>query len=119
MEKTVSNRLEGAIGKAMSAIFVGCGVMIAVAGHLPAARADSADDRYVQRLMDVGIGVKAPPDRLIRLGHMVCADIGHGNNPVDDGNGLYGGADLSEHNRTLAGAAVDAYCPQFKNQIGG
>ena len=107
------------MAKATLAIYVGCGVMIAAAVVMPVARADSTDDRYIQRLTDVGIAEKAPRDVLIKLGHLICDDMSHGKNPVEDANGLYGAADVSEHNRTLVGAAVGAYCPQYKDRIGG
>ena len=128
-EKTVTNVLAGAaicaviekIAKAKLPIYVGCGVMIAAAVQVPVARADSTDDSYIQLLMDggQGIGHRAPRDGLIKLGHLVCDDMSHGKNPVEDANGMYSPADLSEHNRTLVGAAVGAYCPQYKDRIGG
>jgi hypothetical protein len=129
VEKTVTNVLAGAaigaviekMAKAKLAIYVGCGVMIAVAVQVPVARADSTDDRYIQLLMDEGQGIadRAPRDGLIKLGHLICDDMSHGKNPVEDENGLYTPADLSEHNRTLVGLAVGTYCPQYKDRIGG
>jgi hypothetical protein len=107
------------MAKVKLAIYVGCAVMIAGAVQVPVARADSTDDRYVQRLTDLGIADKAPRDGLIKLGHLICDDMSHGKNPVEDANGLYSPGDLSEHNRTLVGAAVGAYCPQYKDRIGG
>ena len=109
------------MAKVKLAIYVGCGVMIAAAVVMPVARADSSDDRYIQLLTDEGQGIvqKAPRDGLIKLGHLICDDMSHGKNPVEDANGLYGAADVSEHNRTLVGAAVGAYCPQYKDRIGG
>ena len=129
MEKTVTNVLAGAaigavidkMAKATLAIYVGCGVMIAAAVVMPVAKADSSDDRYIQLLTDEGQGIvqKAPRDGLIKLGHLICDDMSHGKNPVEDENGLYTASDLSEHNRTLVGAAVGAYCPQYEDRIGG
>lgn len=107
------------MGKAKLAIYVGCGVMIAAAVQVPVARADSTDDRYMQMLIDDGIGQRAPRDGLIKLGHLICDDMSHGKNPVEDANGLYSPRDLSEHNRALVGAAVGAYCLQYKDRIGG
>src|ERR1700744_2775476 len=98
------------MAKAKLAMYVGCGVMMAAVVQVPVARADSADDRYVQVLMDEGQGIsnRAPRDGLIKLGHLICDDMGHGKNPVESANGLYSPGDLSEHNRTLVGAAVGA-----------
>jgi Protein of unknown function (DUF732) len=109
------------MAKATLAIYVGCGVMIAAAVAMPVARADSSDDRYIQLLTDDGQGIvkKAPRDGLIKLGHLICDDMSHGKNPVEDENGLYTASDLSEHNPTLVGLAVATYCPQYKDRIGG
>ena len=109
------------IAKAKLAIYAGCGVMIAAAVLVPVARADSTDDSYMQLLVDEGQGIshRAPRDGLIKLGHLICDDMSHGKNPVEDSNGMYSPADLSEHNRTLVGAAVGAYCPQYEDRIGG
>lgn len=109
------------MAKATLAIYVGCGVMIAATVQVPVARADSTDDRYMQLLMDDGQGIAdhAPRDGLIKVGHLVCDDMSHGKNPVEDANGLYGAGDLSVHNRTLVGIAVGTYCPQYKDRIGG
>ena len=115
----MTNVLAGAMGKAKLAIYVGCGVMIAAAVQVPVARADSTDDRYMQLLMADGIGQRASQDELIKLGHRICDDMSHGKNPVEDANGLYSLGDLSEHNRSLVGAAVGAYCLQYKDRIGG
>jgi hypothetical protein len=109
------------MAKAKLAIYVGCGVMIAAAVQVPVARADSTDDRYIQALMDEGQGIadRNPRDELIKVGHLVCDDMSHGKNPVADENGLYKPTDPSEHNRSLAGVAVGAYCPQYKDRVGG
>jgi Protein of unknown function (DUF732) len=109
------------MAKATLAIYVGCGVMIATAVVMPVARADSSDDHYIQLLTDEGQGIvnKAPRDGLIKLGHLICDDMSHGKNPVEDENGLYTASDLSEHNPTLVGLAVGTYCPQYKDRIGG
>jgi Protein of unknown function (DUF732) len=107
------------MAEAKLALYLGCAVIIAAAVQVPVARADSIDDRYMQLLMDEGIGQRAPRDGLIKLGHIICDDMSHGKNPADDANGLTSPVELSEHNRTLVGAAVGTYCSQYKDRIGG
>jgi hypothetical protein len=102
--------------RTISAALLGAGLAAVAIGAVPVAKADDTDDPYIQVLNNEGIGHRAPRDKLIQLGHEICDDMSKGKSPVDEATGLYNSADLSQHDAgTLVGAAVAAYCPQYKS----
>lgn len=65
-----------------------------------------------------GIGHRAPREKLIKLGHLICGSISDGESPMEVAKSLYDSADLSQHDaETLVGPAIAAYCPQFNPRI--
>jgi hypothetical protein len=69
-------------------------------------------------LNNEGIGHRTPRDKLIELGHKICATLSDGVNPLKAAQDLYDAADPSQHDAgTLVGAAIGAYCPQYSSEL--
>jgi hypothetical protein len=84
----------------------------------PAAFADSNDDWYLDKLLDIGI--TSSPTRMIALGHHVCDHLAAGMsaNQVDDWLNTTTTFRPMEVGWIL-GSSVRAYCPQYVSRVAG
>ncbi|BBZ13779.1 DUF732 domain-containing protein [Mycobacterium branderi] len=81
-----------------------------LASGVPPAHADSQDDAYLKALAEVGI-TSYPADKLVTVGHMVCAYKSAGAAPWQTQNGLMGYGIAPQDLDAVVSTAVDTYCP--------
>jgi hypothetical protein len=76
----------------------------------PVTHAQSQDDVYLKELGAQGI-TQYPSDKLIKIGHLVCAYKSFGAAPWQTQYGLMGYGIASQDIDAVATAAVSTYCP--------
>jgi hypothetical protein len=88
---------------------VALSTMILVTG-MPPAHADPQDDAYLKALAEDGI-TQYPSDKLVTVGHLVCAYKSAGAAPWQTQNGLMGYGIAPQDLDTVVNIAVSTYCP--------
>ena len=108
MKKTITSTL---IAGAAAAALMGAGT----------AAADVNDVAFIDTLASRGIGATNGGDlTLIKWGMAVCVGIAAGDTPTQVANMIYAKTPLSGYDSNyFVGAAVAAYCPQFRRYITG
>jgi Protein of unknown function (DUF732) len=76
----------------------------------PLAHAQSQDDVYLKELRADGV-TQYPPDKLIKVGHLVCAYKAYGAAPWQAQYGLMGYGIAPQDIDAVATTAVNTYCP--------
>ena len=100
-------------------------VAVLVAGFIgiaapPAASADPADDQYLQTLRLRGLGWADGADQtMINVGRAVCTDFDGGDTATQTiGDVKKSSLGLSSGGASIiVGAAVAAYCPQYRSKL--
>jgi hypothetical protein len=84
----------------------------------PAASADSHDDWYLNKLLDIGI--TSSPTRMIALGHHVCDELAAGMSANQVKDWLYTTTTFRPMEvGWILGSSVRAYCPQYVSRVAG
>lgn len=78
---------------------------------------DPSDDIYLKDVESGGISTSGRTDALIQAGHAVCQALSEGSSPKEVVVGLtLGNDDVDLHEAEyVVGAAIAAYCPQYKS----
>lgn len=77
---------------------------------MPLAHAQSQDDVYLKELGAQGI-TQYPPDKLIKVGHLVCAYRSYGAAPWQTQDGLMGNGVAPQDVDAVVNTAISTYCP--------
>ncbi|GBE67216.1 hypothetical protein MFM001_36780 [Mycobacterium sp. MFM001] len=81
-----------------------------LASGVPSAHADSQDDAYLKALAEAGV-TGYPIDKLVTVGHMVCAYKSAGAAPWQMQNGLMEYGIAPQDLDPMVSTAVSTYCP--------
>lgn len=85
----------------------------------PVARADAADDQYLQTLRTRGLGWANGADQtMINVGRAVCTDFDGGDTAAQTIGDVKKSLGLSSGGANIiVGAAVAAYCPENRSKL--
>lgn len=87
-------------------------------GTASTAKADAADTAFLAGLQSEGITDHVSPAHAILAAHMVCQQIEDGKSPNDVvGNVITSTSMPAYHAGYFVGAAIDAYCPEYKSKL--
>lgn len=89
-------------------------------GAIATAHADTNDANFLSMLKSEGITNQVAPSRAIEAGHAVCQEFESGKSAADIANEVLNGSDMpAYHCGFFVGAAVRAYCPQYRSKASG
>lgn len=99
------------------AVIAAAGLGLVVLAAIHGAATSRADDNFVRKISDLGIGYTSP-QAVINTAHNVCRALGKGDTAVAVRQTIL-------HHTHLAGdqairfvtAAVSAYCPQYSGRV--
>lgn len=95
-------------------------VLLVLLGQLavPAAHADTADDKFLAALRSEGITDHVSNRHAIEAGHFVCVKLDNGMSPNDVANDVLNSSSMpAYHSGFFVGASIDAYCPRHKADL--
>lgn len=92
--------------------------LAAVLATVPAAHADTTDDKFLAKLKSQNIGDNLSSAHAIEAGHFVCVKLDNGDTPVDVMEEVMKSSGMPEyHSGYFVGASIDAYCPRHKGEV--
>jgi Protein of unknown function (DUF732) len=90
-------------------------VLLAPLGAIATANADTADNKFLAELKSEGITDHISPAHAIDAGHTVCQKLDDGMTPNEVAYDILNSSSMpGYHCGYFVGAAIDAYCPQFR-----
>ncbi|ORW04796.1 DUF732 domain-containing protein [Mycobacterium kyorinense] len=89
---------------------IAAAVALLLASGVPPAHADSQDDAYLKALAEAGV-THYPADKLVTVGHLVCAYNSAGAAPWQMQNGVMGYGIAPQDLDAVVSTAVSTYCP--------
>ena len=79
------------------------------------AHADTGDAKFLAELKSEGITDHVSPAHAIEAGHLVCRKLDDGLTPNEVAYDVLNSSSMpSYHSGYFVGAAIDAYCPQYR-----
>ncbi len=94
--------------------------LFAPLGAVSTAHADTADNKFLAELKTEGITDHVSPAHAIEAGHMVCQKLSDGMTPNEVAYDILNSSSMpGYHCGYFVGAAIDAYCPQYKPEATG
>jgi hypothetical protein len=89
-------------------------------GVAASAHADDGDAKFLAGLQAQGITDHVSPAHAIMAAHMVCQQLEDGKSPSDVANAVVESTSMPAfHSGYFVGAAIDAYCPDYKSKLTG
>ncbi|CAM4449932.1 hypothetical protein MB901379_02460 [Mycobacterium basiliense] len=96
-------------------ILVTAFALLAPLGSVATAHADSNDDKFLAELQSEGITDHVSPSHAILAGHVVCQKLASGMTATQVAYDVLNSSSMpSYHSGYFVGAAIDAYCPQYR-----
>lgn len=88
-------------------------------GTVATAHADNNDDRFLSELQSEGITDHISPSHAILAAHIVCQKLDSGMTPTEVAYDVLNSSSMpGYHSGYFVGAAIDAYCPQYRPEEG-
>jgi Protein of unknown function (DUF732) len=89
--------------------------LLAPLGAVSTAHADTGDAKFLAELKSEGITDHVSPAHAIDAGHTVCEKLGDGMTPNEVAYDILNSSSMpGYHCGYFVGAAIDAYCPQYR-----
>jgi hypothetical protein len=89
--------------------------LLAPLGAISTAHADTGDGKFLAELKSEGITDHVSPSHAIEAGHMVCEKLSDGMTPNEVAFDVLNSSSMpGYHCGYFVGAAIDAYCPQYR-----
>ena len=94
--------------------------LLAPLGAVSTAHADTTDNNFLAALKSEGITDHVSPSHAIEAGHMVCQKLSDGMTPNEVAYDILNSSSMpGYHCGYFVGAAIDAYCPQYRPEETG
>jgi hypothetical protein len=103
----------------IAAVVAGLLGSVMIHAATPVAKADPADDNYLQTLQQRGLSWAPGQDpTMINVGHAVCQDFAGGDTMEQTVGDVKKALGVSNNGAgTIVGAAVAAYCPENRSKM--
>jgi hypothetical protein len=89
--------------------------VLAPLGAISTAQADTGDNKFLAELKSEGITDHVSPSHAIEAAHTVCQKLSDGMTPNEVAFDILNSSSMpGYHCGYFVGAAIDAYCPQYR-----